>query len=343
MGIKEERQQNDCKIRLALIGLGNQGREHLSGAKTSHSVEFVAGVDVGNEQRQRVRQNYPSLNLFASVKELADQAKKLKLDGLVLCLPHHQYGEVWKDIVGIRLPVLKEKPLARHLDEAIELTTQLSQLKTAVQRRYHPTYRHLKECLRRDNAKIQEMYGWLHLGKSLPLTQDDSSRTEKWRENKANAGGGILLDAGYHLVDLAHFLVGNIELINCTTWVNKRRSGPGELEDEAQLLAAHSNCWVMLDVRLGGMSADGGSPQKSEGIELQTDQGRYFANRQVVKKNDEVIPYEEHRSDWEKAMGQQLDEFAQNIRENKWVDSHFWDQIPAMQLIERAYQLASWF
>ena len=323
-----------ARLRLALIGLGNQGQEHLLGMASSRHTTFVAGVDPSEASRQRTRQQYPDLELFDGIEQLNSHAERLRLDGLVLCLPHHSYQDAWPGIAAMQLPVLKEKPLARTVDEARQLVAQLpgQRLKTAIQRRHHASYQQLRHQLREDDARIQQVHTWLHLGRA-----HDPARAD-WRSKADNAGGGILLDAGYHLIDLVHFLVGPVELVYCTTWGPQGQSAPGTIENDALLLARNTQCWVMVDARLGGEPDSKGMPQKSEGILLATDRGQYRADRSAIHRDGQLLWQGER--DWQQAMGRQLDEFADDIRQDRWDTSSYWDQLPAMQLIESAYQVA---
>lgn len=322
-------------LRLAIIGLGNQGQEHLLGMQGSHSTRFVAGVDAGSIQQEKTRALYPELQLFSSIEELAEKKNTLALDGIVLCLPHHCYADIWPVIAQLQLPVLKEKPLARNLDEARLLQSQLghNRLKTAIQRRHHPSYQQLKQLIKNDGAKIQEAHTWLHLGR-----QTGGDIKGDWRANQQQSGGGILLDAGYHLVDLLHFFIGSVELISCTLWRDNQRCQSGEIEDTAQLIGRNEHTWFSLDARLGGDLSPLGKAQKSEGIRLLTDQGVYFADRNNIEKNGQPIWQGER--DWLHAMSAQLDSFANDIRHHQWHASTYWDHIPAMKLIETAYQRA---
>lgn len=325
----------DNRLRLAMIGLGNQGQEHLLGIAGSQHTRFVAGVDASQQQREKTHQLYPEMQLFSDLASLVNQATELALDALVLCLPHHCYADIWPQVAQLQLPVLKEKPLARTLDEARQLQEQLghNRLKTAIQRRHHPSYQLLKQQLQQDAAHIQEVHTWLHLGR-----KSGNEVKGDWRANQNQAGGGILLDAGYHLVDLLHFYIGSVELINCTLWSNGQRCYPGEIDDAAQLLGRNEQCWFSLDTQLGGEPDSQGKIQKSEGIRIQTDQGIYFANRNQIKKDNQIIWQGER--DWLQAMSLQLDSFASDIRNDHWHASTYWDHIPAMKLIETAYQKA---
>jgi levoglucosan dehydrogenase len=85
-----------------------------------------------------------------------------------------------------------------------------------------------------------------------------------WRFRKAFAGGGIAIDTGYHLVDLARFLVGEIEMVQAlsATFITeralpsadavgnrggdaadggRRETGPVDVEDAAAALVSFSD------------------------------------------------------------------------------------------------------
>lgn len=322
-------------LRLAIIGLGNQGQEHLAGMHSSQHCQFVAGVDASLEQQAKTQEHYPALQLFSTIEELAAAQQTLALDALVLCLPHHRYADIWPTVSALALPVLKEKPLARNLNEARQLRHKLghSRLKTAIQRRHHPSYHFLKQLLTKENANIIEAHTWLHLGR-----KSGGDIKGDWRTDQAQSGGGILLDAGYHLVDLLHFYIGSFELVSCTLWRNEQRCAQGDIDDAAELIGRNEQSWITLDARLSGNKDAQGKVQKSEGITLLTNKGEYFANRTEVKKDGTIVWQGER--DWQHAMGEQLDSFAHDIHTNRWHSSTYWDHIPAMKLIEAAYQKA---
>ena len=63
----------------------------------------------------------------------------------------------------------------------------------------------------------------------------------------------------------------------------------------------------------------------------------YLANREGVWKNGELIF--QCQRDWEKAIAKQMDDFSNNIVNKHWNNRLIWEQLPAMQMIERAYGL----
>ncbi|MBL1266010.1 Gfo/Idh/MocA family protein [Methylomicrobium sp. RS1] len=324
------------RIRLALIGLGNQGQEHLKAVNLCSEVELVAGVDLDKRKLEEISSRYSELN-FALHDEIG-ALQQYQLDGLILALPHHCYLDSWDAILSLGLPLLKEKPLGRSLEEARALLDKARTfgypLQTAIQRRHHPSYQALKKLIFEQQATVSEIHAHLHLGFN-PQVENMS-----WRSQQSMAGGGVLLDSGYHLVDLVHYLVGPFDLVAASLWRNGHALNAQEIEDEAYLMGRSEQTWVMIESLLAG-KPDGVSSsgfKKSEGVSLLTNKGLFFADRQGLYRDGVLI--ESHVKEWNIAMAIQLDNFARNIRFGQWSSLSIWDQLPAMQLIEHAYKSA---
>lgn len=328
-------QTSPARLRLALVGLGNQGQEHLTAAGQSDLVEFVVGIDPLPSVRQGVATRYPYLKLLAELDALAPH----EVDALVLALPHHRYAPLWDRVLALGLPILKEKPLGRSYDEAFSLLDRARRagcpVQTAIQRRHHPSYQLLKQSLASAGARIEEMHAHMHLG-FAPAAGGPAS----WRSDRDTAGGGALLDAGYHLVDLIHYLAGPFDLVSASLWCGDRLVSAHDVDDRAWLLGRSETCWIMLDSWCAGHAhPDSGKPMKSEDVVLATTQGTWRANREGVWHDDTCL----HRTarDWSQAMARQLDSFARHVRDGQWHDATIWDQLPAMRLIDEAYRLAA--
>lgn len=339
----------DTKIplRLAIIGLGNQAFEHIEAAHQHVDVKIVAGVDHSLICRNKLKQFDPQIAVFERIEDLLAKQDSLALDGLILALPHHVYAEMWPTILAFKRPLLKEKPLGRDYAEAQHFLQCAEQqgcpLQTAIQRRRHPSYQALYQYLQAHQIKVSEVHAHLHLGKGqVPSHKITSSPLPllSWRGERQQAGGGALLDAGYHLVDLVQYLVGPFDVVSSTMWAGQQLDNGYCIEDRSLLLARNEQTWVMLDTWVQGeLSPCGHQYQKSELIVLQTNVGVIRADRTGVWHNEQQIC--QQAQDWQYAMRHQLSEFASNVRQNSWHDEHFWDQLPAMRVIEEAYRLSS--
>uniref|UniRef100_UPI00260EAA80 Gfo/Idh/MocA family protein n=1 Tax=uncultured Halomonas sp. TaxID=173971 RepID=UPI00260EAA80 len=294
--------QSEQPLRLALIGLGNQGQEHLGAARNSDDVVFVSGIDPNPGSQEAALAIQPALSIRESVKALAEE----ELDGLVIALPHHCYADIWADVLALGLPILKEKPLGRSFDESLRLLQQAREagcmVQTAIQRRHHGSYQAMKRHIQASGYPPLEAHAHLHLGFDLSKNQDT------WRSHRHLAGGGALLDAGYHLVDLLHYLVGPFDLVAASLWQGELPVGESDMDDRALLVGRGEQCWVTVDSCVG--------MTKSEEVRIRTDDAVWSANREGLWRNGECIST--HLRDWEQAMCTQLHTFADNIRHHSW-------------------------
>jgi len=330
--------------KLGLFGLGNQGLEHLIASQTSKHVHICAAFDKSSKQRSIMKKQYPQLNIVESAEALLN----MPLDGYILALPHHVYQleqsnsgiSLWEALMKRGLPILKEKPLARNIHEARSFTKQAREaniyLQTAIQRRNHPSYKELKSLIR--SHDICEINLTMNLGFNNP---PKDNTTDNWRESRVNAGGGALLDCGYHMVDLALYLIGSFDLVAATTLFNGHPCSPQQIDDEVHLSGRSQNTWVHINSRKFN-TPDKASLQgypKYESVIVVTENDTFYANREGIWRGDSnkgKLLYSCDKN-WLKAMVTQLDDFV--LQESPIKDMNLlWEQLPAQQLIQLAYQ-----
>lgn len=113
---------------------------------------------------------------------------------------------VWEELLDIcakrGIHVWKEAPLGRHLGEAASLVRRFQQadLKLAVgtQRRFAESYRRARE--------LTDRLGEIYLARGHYLFNWGGPL--HWRADRHSAGGGALLELGYHLIDLILWTLG---------------------------------------------------------------------------------------------------------------------------------------
>lgn len=333
--------QQQPKIRCAILGLGNQAFEHLLASLNHPAITLVAAIEKNTDIWDKAKAAFPSLNLqcFADLAQL--KASGLAIDAFILALPHHVYEGLWPSLMEWGKPLLKEKPLGRDYQEAKSFMEQSQAagcgLQTAIQRRQHPSYEFLANYLKEQRLTPSEVHAHLHLGKGQenPTTDFDLG----WRGDRRQAGGGALLDAGYHLIDLVQFLIGDFDVVSATLWDGQKADNGLAIEDRSWLTGCTSDTWLMVDTWIKGESDGKGGYLKSEQVMLLTSQGKLTASREGVWLNEQKL-FSSDR-EWQHAMHQQLADFAESIKTNNWQNDVIWDQLPAMRKIEEAYRLSS--
>ena len=329
------------KLRCVLFGLGNQAQEHLVAAFDHPDIEIIAGIDSSEEQWRIIQDDFPNANLqlFTSLEEML--SSDIEFDAFILALPHHAYHLIWSDILRCNKPILKEKPLGRNYQEARTFMQQASAAKcglmTAIQRRTHPSYIYLAKYLNEHKLIADEVHTHLHLGKGS--TDPSKSFDLKWRGDRMKSGGGALLDAGYHMIDILMYLIGDFDIVAATMWNDEKVDDGVQNEDRSWLMARSQSTWIGMDIWVKGAPNDKGGYHKSERVALKCGDKHIYANREGVWVDD-VQVYQSSR-DWQLSMTQQLTDFATRIRSNRWNDNVIWDQLPIMLKIEQAYALSS--
>jgi len=318
------------KINLGLIGCNNQGREHLNAIARTDGVTISTVCDVNDEILKEIGCDFPGLELFNDFEKFIAK----DLDGYVLALPHYVYPLVWSKLMSVQKPLLKEKPLGRNLKEGLYFFNECQKagvpLVTAIQRRTHPSYVFLKKELR--TRKVKEITACMHLG------FDPTKKPDSWRGNPEKSGGGALLDSGYHMVDLVHFLLGPFNLIQANIWHNGRLGNAGMIDTDVSLLGKRQSSWIRIESRVGGDKDVDGKYCKKETVVVKCDEDFYEATRKGVKKNG-IFIFQCSRS-WENAMVNQLISFAEKIKKNEYNFPEVWEQSSVMKVIGLAYKLA---
>ncbi len=139
------------------------------------------------------------------------------VDLVVACLPPSRNREVVLAAAAAGKAVVCEKPLGETTDDAVAM---LDACETAgvfhglaAGYRWSPALRAIAETIARgDLGEIRS----LRLSFMLDYAADPDVPL-LWRFRRSMAGGGIAIDTGYHLVDCARFLVGEIDSVQALT------------------------------------------------------------------------------------------------------------------------------
>jgi predicted dehydrogenase len=101
------------RSRIAVIGAGSWGRNHVRTIAALPDAELAAVCDVDPQRLQQVERQYPTTRVTQKVTEALEVA-----DGVVVAVPAVLHAEVATAAIERGLPVLVEKPFALASDEA---------------------------------------------------------------------------------------------------------------------------------------------------------------------------------------------------------------------------------
>lgn len=188
------------KVKIALIGLGHQScSDHLPAIMECSDLELVAVCDRNEKISIEISEKY-NVPYFNSVDEML---LKVVPDIAIVAVPHDAYLPIIKSLAKKHIYIIKEKPFATNMMEALEIHKVVKHynvfLGITLQRRFDPIFQSFLEFKKRI-GKIFSIEG--------RYTLNIENLEQGWRSSKLHAGGGALIDMGYHYVDLLIWYMG---------------------------------------------------------------------------------------------------------------------------------------
>lgn len=184
-------------LRGAFIGFGNVAAAgHLPGWQARKDVEIVATADPTVERRRVFLAACPGGRCYDTVDDLLTSEA---LDFVDICTPPRSHGALIRRALDAGLDVLCEKPLVTRPEDAIALLTR------PAGRVVHSVHNWLQApiCRKITSLVAEGAIGavrsieWQTL-RTRPAIVVATNGSENWRVNPEVAGGGILVDHGWH-------------------------------------------------------------------------------------------------------------------------------------------------
>nr|AXL05981.1 gfo/Idh/MocA family oxidoreductase [uncultured bacterium] len=188
-------------IRVALVGLGWAGRELWLPLLRAHAdFEVIAAVDADPAGRAAFREA-TGIPVHASVDALSARA----VDLAVVAVPNYLHAEVAGALLASGISVFLEKPVCLSSAEADTLAVAErggGMLLAGSAARYRGDVAALRQVLP-DLGDIRHVdLGWVR-ARGVP-------RAGGWFTQRDKAGGGVLFDLGWHLLDTLAYLLGPV-------------------------------------------------------------------------------------------------------------------------------------
>lgn len=196
-------------LTVSIAGFGLVGQRRYSFIKKFKNLNVVSISDNYSPYRNR-------FNNGEVFKDYSEMFKNIKTDIVFVCLPNKYATDATFKALKNGSHVFCEKPPARNFKEMKTLKSKLSRFKNQIlmygfNHRYHDTIMETKKMI--NSNKLGNVINFRGVyGKSYLTPKINGSKKIKrhfgWRENKNDAGGGILLDQGIHMVDMINFFSG---------------------------------------------------------------------------------------------------------------------------------------
>jgi predicted dehydrogenase len=221
------------KIRILLTGLGGIAQVvHLPILSKMDNVEIAGVCDIDRSKTKTIAEKYNLKNSFTSLDEMLEA---VPADCLVVTSPNSMHKE--QAIKGLQkgLNVLVEKPLARNYEEASAIVDAAKKSKkllmVGMNNRFRP------EVMMQESFVSAGEIGEVFYIKTGYLKK--RSTAEKWSVKKTESGGGVFMDLGIVILDIALWMM-KFPKIKSVSAVNFNHSFK-DVEDSSFVLLRFEN------------------------------------------------------------------------------------------------------
>jgi len=207
------------ELNIGLIGLGYIGKIHSIAYR---DVPLVYGnppvtAKLAAVLRSQLRTEAEAMSSYALATTDPAEFYAQALDVVDVCSPNCLHREHVEPALRAGMAVYCEKPLADTLGDAramADLAAQTGALtQVAFVLRYLPAIRQMKALI--EGGEIGEVFHFrTHMFHGSYI---DPERPISWRLRCADSGGGAFMDLGAHLVDLTHYLLGEVATVRAVT------------------------------------------------------------------------------------------------------------------------------
>lgn len=227
------------KVRLGIIGIGNQGSNYLRAAADGGfpEIEITAVADVNSERFAPALTVLPGIKCFNTAEELISSGL---CDAVVIATPHYFHPVYATAAMKAGLHVLSEKPAGvytKQVRETIEFSKTVN-LTYAMMFNQRPTgaYGKIREIVQSGEYGGLRRVSWIITDWFRTQRYYDSG---SWRATWAGEGGGVMLNQCPHQLDLWQWICGMPNKIRA--FCHEGKWHDIEVEDDVTIYAEYPN------------------------------------------------------------------------------------------------------
>ena len=230
-------------MRVLVIGHGLIGKQRARALFALEKSEAHAGLRLAGTVDPLAR----APELFPSAPHYSDlaQVPEASFDAAVIALPHHLAAAAAKRVLSAGKPILIEKPLGLNAAGAKEIAALAEPLSrpsfVGYNYRFLPTMQKVFEQLRAG------YFGELRSVDMMIGHGGHPRSTEDWKLRPEQAGGGVLIDPGVHLLDLALQVAPDLV---CSAAAATRGFWKTGIEEDVSAILASGRALVSVRVSL---------------------------------------------------------------------------------------------
>ncbi|HUZ18061.1 MAG TPA: Gfo/Idh/MocA family oxidoreductase [Spirochaetia bacterium] len=193
-----------ANVKIGMIGAGAIAPTHCRGIQGHPAAEIVAVADVNEERARALAREFAIPKVYTDVKQmLAERA----IDAVTIALPTYLHAVTAEAAIEAGKHVFLDKPFVMNQGEATRLMKTAAAKKkiltVGMNQRFTPEAQAVRAVVERGDL------GDIYHAKAYWCRRSGIPRFGTWFGDKSKAGGGALLDIGFHMLDLGLHLIGN--------------------------------------------------------------------------------------------------------------------------------------
>lgn len=189
-------------MKTAIIGMGRMGRLRMETLKGQNLLKLVAVCDSNSCK-------YDGIACYSDWRELLDKENP---EVVFVCTYNNVISEIACEALKRGCHVFSEKPPGRNKQDVVNIQkayekTQGQVLKFGYNHRLHNSVLEAKAVL--DSGQL----GKVVCARGAYGKAGAPDFASQWRSDVSQAGGGIMLDQGIHMLDLLFYFMGNLKVV----------------------------------------------------------------------------------------------------------------------------------
>jgi len=323
------------KTKVAVIGLGGIAQlVHLPILSKLMNVQISAVADRSKNQLNSVGDIFKIEKRYTDHKEMLD---KEEIEAVIIATPTNTHLEIALDCLKANKHILIEKPIARSAAEAKQINAASKKYKKQVMvgmnLRYRPDAMLMKSLV--NSGELGDIFyircGWLR----------KQSNEQKWFINKSQSGGGVIIDLGILILDLALWILNDKKMKSVS--VQKFNHNTKDVEDSAiGLIRFDDDQVISFEVSWGLHSEWDKFHLAAFGTEGTAHLNPLRAYKRMESSHiDYTVANQSNQTNlFKKSYENELKHFIGVVRENTPVISTGDDAVSLMILLEALYKSA---
>ena len=314
------------KINAILIGAaGHQGKEYYNLLKNKYNFKALIDSDI-----KLLNEIYNSTK-YLLLEDIKYLDKNIDFDLAIICLPHYLHKKLTLPLIAMNKTIIKEKPLAINtsdIKEYINIMKKYSNIKlfTIVQRNFNPILNDVKCSLN----LIGKIYNF-----NYDYDLNIESITQGWRAEFDKSFGGVLIDMGYHIIDIILTFFHNLISISANCSFCYQEMKKENLEDSINIIFQFKN-----DIS-GVININRHSHKKKELFIIRGEKGVIEVLPQeysIFDRKGNILINKKFSITQQEMKLSMFDFYIKHQNDNKYLSEHFNHHCNVVLVIEKIYQ-----